>query len=391
MAKTVYIFGAGINKAIQDWDGLSPPLVWDFFQVALKHRTTGSQEYRRRIKEVFDFIERHWGLSVHDLETQPFDLEACFTFIFERLDEAQKAAHQDALQDLLKVYFRLTATLAELLGEFFHYPSEEFRALGEIILADKAAVLTFNYDTLIESTVESASGVRAKLPASFLRPPTDRDEITDEELAYSHFNLNRPLVYGVRFDEVRLQRAGVPAHVPGPRFYGYRENQFYDPPILKLHGSLNWFKQTGVPKFPGLPPSMLGAKPQPNQTVLTEAHWWLNEFPDMRGWLLEPLIVTPGFHKDYSSPILTDLWRQAREQLKDCHRLIVGGYSLPDNDAEPRRLLREAFVARTPEELIVINPDPGVVEKIKSLCSYQAQAIVYKDLAEFVSSYTPRE
>ena len=73
-----------------------------------------------------------------------------------------------------------------------------------MIYTEKPAVLTFNYDTLLESAIESASHVRAKAPASLPRKNTIID-VSDEELSYSHFNWNRPLAYGVKFDEVELQ------------------------------------------------------------------------------------------------------------------------------------------------------------------------------------------
>jgi len=40
MTNTVYMLGAGVNQAAKDNQGLSPPLINDFFQVAMKKRSS---------------------------------------------------------------------------------------------------------------------------------------------------------------------------------------------------------------------------------------------------------------------------------------------------------------------------------------------------------------
>ena len=75
-------------------------------------------------------------------------------------------------------------------------------------------------------------------------------EITDEDVVDSHFAWNRPRAYGVEFDYVQLHRAGTPDIVEGKRFY--QNNPLYSPPLLKLHGSLNWFVYSGTMIAEGL-------------------------------------------------------------------------------------------------------------------------------------------
>ena len=41
MPENVYIFGAGINRGVNDWHGLVPPLATDFFQQAFHGSITG--------------------------------------------------------------------------------------------------------------------------------------------------------------------------------------------------------------------------------------------------------------------------------------------------------------------------------------------------------------
>ena len=149
MAEIVYILGAGINYGIRDWHGNRPPLATDFFQQALKHPKTGSDRYRERLKALFDYIQRFWKLSVEQLESTPFDLEACYTLIQLQAVEARLQKDRDKLILLSELEYRLTTLLAEYLSELasFTHSSASFRVLGNIIYAEKPAVLTFNYDT----------------------------------------------------------------------------------------------------------------------------------------------------------------------------------------------------------------------------------------------------
>ena len=382
---TVFIFGAGINRGIFDWDGLQPPLANDFFQLALKHSRTGLQRYRNLLQPLFEYIRRYWKLTIGDLEDQPFDLESCYTLIQLQRLEAQRRNDRHSWLTLARLEYRLTAFLAEYLSEFeyFIHNSEEFKALGNILYSEKPAVLTFNYDTLVESAIESASLVNADIPASYPGMPTKSGEVPDDELPYSHFNWNRPLSYGVQFDEVQLHRAGVPSIVSGERFYTHPENRLYNPPLLKLHGSINWFVHTGYTRLnDGLHDDKVG------KTVLYRPTWWFNEPPFLGTWIIEPLIVTPVVNKEtLRTPMIRKLWDRAREILATCRRLIVAGYSFPPTDFHTRCLFLEAFSENTPEEVVVINPEKGVVERVKELCHFRKPVVLCNDLTEFLTQY----
>jgi hypothetical protein len=226
MAEIIYLFGAGINRTVR-WQDLQPPLATDFFQQAFKHHRIGQVHYREKIKPIIDYIHRFWKLSIQDLETGPFDLEACYTLIQLQALDARLKGDRDAMLLLSEIEYRLTALLAEYLSDFKHFThtSGAFRLLGEIIYAEKPAVLTFNYDTLLESAIESASRPSANIPAQFWGAAQRMYEVSDEELPYSHYNWNRSLAYGVKFDEVQLSRSGIPTFVSAERFYSHQESR----------------------------------------------------------------------------------------------------------------------------------------------------------------------
>ena len=189
------MFGAGINRGVKDWHGLVPPLATDFFQQALKSDKYNSEHYLSRIKNLTAYIKRYWKLSVDELRLVPFDLESCYTMIQLQSLEASLKGENEKVIDLVNIEYQLTAILAEFLSEFEHFTftSDSFSNLGKIIYSEKASVITFNYDTLLEASIGSASGVNPNVPKEFKGLPPDNGEVSDAELAYSHLKWNRPL------------------------------------------------------------------------------------------------------------------------------------------------------------------------------------------------------
>lgn len=101
---------------------------------------------------------------------------------------------------------------------------------------------------------------------------------------------------------------------------------------------------------------------------------------------MSPLIITPVLYKELMKNVLIfDIWKQAKNSLTNCNRLVIGGYSFPPTDFYTKRLFYEAFKNHSPEEIIVINPDTSVVRTIKELCHYSKPVVVCKNLDEFIN------
>jgi hypothetical protein len=261
-----------------------------------------------------------------------------------------------------------------------NYPAMDLLELGKRLCESRAAVLSFNYDTIIENMIEMAAG------DNDAEPPRG-ERVSDEQLSYSDSNWNRALAYGVRFDEVELQQsASVLEPVSGDRFYGHPDNALYDPPLLKLHGSLNWFVHTSRRTYPQ--PYGVTTNPKEGQTVLTSGYPWLAHGfgkPDRDGWVLEPIVVTPVLYKELVDEVLVgESWRRAREELSECRRLVVGGYSFPPSDFAMSKLFLEAFVDGPPEELVSINPDPRVAGRAAELCHFGRTPLIRENLEEYL-------
>jgi len=110
------------------------------------------------------------------------------------------------------------------------------------------------------------------------------------------------------------------------------------------------------------------------------------------GSALARIMITPTIHKDnliHSDPvyerIFDPLWKKAREALSSCRKLVVIGYSFPPTDFQTKRLLLESFSDHCPEQLILVNPDTSVCQRIKELCHFNKPVTLCANLDEFLN------
>ena len=351
------------------------------------------QDRRGHLIPVFDYINRYWKRSQDDLAKAPFDLEECFTLLDLQLADAVRAENQELITQLQTVDFRLKSLLAEVLGEFEHHAmtSDAMRGLGDRLYAEKPVILSFNYDVCLEAVIELASRPNINVPAAF-HGGSDGDTVPDELLTYSHYIWNRTLAYAQAFDRVQLHQAGVSQYVDGARYYAVPGNELYDWYILKLHGSLNWFRYLPIRRMPAYIEGEVPFTAElAGRALLVQGRWWLGDPPDLDGWYLDPIILTPVLHKDryLSEPlyrrVVAGLWEKARESLQACDRLVVIGYSFPKTDFHTRKLFLEAFADHGLTELVVVNPDPSAVTLAAGLC-HVGRVVAFQQLSDYLAA-----
>ena len=191
MSGTVYVLGAGVNQAIKNFDGISPPLTNNFFQVALKMQKYSTKNYHKKIQSVYDYIKKYWRKGESDLVAEAFDLEECFTTIELQLLNARVLKNNEQIEYLRDVQFKLKSFFAEVISDFqvFASTSKELQQFGRIVFSDKPTIITFNYDCFMEACIELASGLNSDLPETIFKRHSilGEDEITNEEISYSHF------------------------------------------------------------------------------------------------------------------------------------------------------------------------------------------------------------
>ena len=241
------MLGAGLNRAIRDQDGQSPPLLDDFFQVALNKKEYHTDQYNKFLQPLYDYIQKYWGKDKHSLASTPFDIEECFTLLELQFLHEQREENIQRANKLVTIQSTLTSLFADVISRFEKYLlMSPMRSFGEFLYKEQPFILTFNYDCFVETIVEHASGLCLDRPKDVLQSLGGlSSSISDDVIAYSHFRWNRPLGYGFKFDFVELHQARSGQTVEGKRFYSHPKNGLYSWPILKLHGSLNWFRNLG--------------------------------------------------------------------------------------------------------------------------------------------------
>ena len=394
LGEIVYFLGAGVNQVIKDWDGHSPPLLANFFKIALSKRKFENERFSRHMQPVYDYIEEYFKKTKDDLAKCSFDLELCFTLLEQQIKRAERDNNKPVYQKLLTIQFRLASFLAEVLSDFDHFAfrSCTMRNFGKVLFYENPTIITFNYDCLLESILETTSGVNPDCPKSFYEPRfLLKSDLPDELLIYSHCKWNRPLGYGFKFNEIQLQQAGVSKFVKGSRFYSISQNQLYQKPLLKLHGSLNWFRYLPIrsfPVLPGEPDQRLDEKE--NETILKQGTWWFGRPPDHDGWFIEPIIITPLLYKEkyYNDKPFIEIWDLAKKNLSICDKLVVIGYSFSPSDFTTKQLLIESLVNNNLKELVVVNPNHDVVKVVKELCHFEGGIVWFSSLDEYLKTFS---
>lgn len=184
---------------------------------------------------------------------------------------------------------------------------------------ERATVISFNYDTLVEHAVCEAH--------------TASDQIYAGQL------------YDVPIIPAAARLGGA-----------YQRPNAASFSLLKLHGSLNWW-YSGFDSPPG--DAVYG-------TDLAAPWGEPGDVDEIRKAVADKtrLVVPPTSGKDrfYNNTVLRHQWRQARRKLIDADRIVLMGYSLPDFDIPARLLVSTAQQGCTVE---VVDRDPSLVERLR--------------------------
>jgi hypothetical protein len=149
--------------------------------------------------------------------------------------------------------------------------------------------------------------------------------------------------------------------------------------VLKPHGSLNWYSKS----------ALRGVKRENWIEVFTHkkssdcvaAFAKPRQIISSRGKRYSPLIVAPSYLKDFSRPVFEHIWRQCTEMIGQARRVVLIGYSMPQDDLQARFILRSGFYAqvdgvlgmkgRLPptgsSEVTVVNPDATCLSRIQGI------------------------
>ncbi|AGK95226.1 SIR2 family protein [Clostridium pasteurianum] len=354
---TTYILGAGFNQCVKNINGLKPPLSTNFFNNILKNKKSNISEEKTQL--VYDYIYKYWKKSKKSLLYGDFDLEECFTLLQLQLLEASNNNDQELITNLLKINSTLKFIFIESLCEFesFSNSSNLMLSFASLIYSREPNILTFNYDCNLETAIETVSSNK----------------------------WNSFLSYGVKFDKIqRIKNNGI-TYIKKEDFYNMSNSSLYNWNILKLHGSLNWFKCIPASEYTLFKNYRNDVNCKKAQFILADTNRYFNEHTD-NNLIVDPLIIPPVLYKDYSQDIISTLWDGAKEILSCCKTLIVIGYSFPPTDFGIKKLLLEAFEFNRLDNLIIVDPNTSVINTVKQLTHYNKPALVCNDLSEFLDN-----
>jgi len=191
------------------------------------------------------------------------------------------------------------------------YP-QEFQLWLEDIWENGHAVLTTNYDTVVERGIGNLGqklGIRGGAPLGKM----EESGLID---------------YGFPVEGDHIDRGFRPIRV------------------FKLHGSISWSACTS--KSCGWFERSLHAG------RAEDALWGEFRCPQCQS-PTEPVVVPPSRVKDCSRPFIQTIWERAKEVLKQADEIVFAGFSLDPSDQHIRDLLCDTFHQSTTKRVIVVD------------------------------------
>jgi hypothetical protein len=318
---TVLVLGAGASRGATcvKGSGVAPPLDADFFAQALR---MPASSLTKRDRDLFTFVRDEFG------HRQSPTLEVFFTqmsavdrfhreFNIRGRPSGQFGRQLEALRSLIP------RVLSEALG------GGHCRWHRRIAAALRAgdAVMSFNYDTVMDRALRSEGGNR-----------------WNPEVGYGF-----PIAAGAELWE--------PAPTPGPKVRNPVR-------LLKPHGSLNW------------------ALHDPERVSLVEEY-----APSTAQSIVPPT----WDKSDVTQWPWSQVWKSAREVLGRARLLVMVGYSVPVTDQLSQALLRADVTRLDALVIVNPDPESRArsIELMSSALSKDSSVIQLDSLAEF-AAYLPR-
>jgi len=186
-----------------------------------------------------------------------------------------------------------------------------------------------------------------------------------ENIAILTFNYDVSLEYALYFNGIQAD-------------YCLDEQKPGSLKVLKLHGSLNWFRCGGCKRIAPITMEMLKKQSMFSKLrAISESQFILPIGPYVsqlyhcqgkQGVLDGPVVVPPTSNKLNHHSELQSVWAAAAAALSEAENVLVFGYSLPLSDHFFRYLYALGSVGDArPKRFWVFDPDPTVEERFRDL------------------------
>lgn len=324
--RSVVVLGAGASRGasfVAPGRQVVPPLDADFFRQA---QQLDEEVYREYAKPVLQFIRDEYGIgSVPTLEALFTQLEG-----FDRFLRQFSTGPGRRTERYRRQLSHLRALIPAVFREAFGDDRCDWHARIGKSLRKGDAVVSFNYDTLIDDALRRQAG-----------------GIWDASCGYA-------------IDVADGANQWSADKTPGPLTRDYIR-------LLKPHGSLHWTKLNAEREELSLHGSPYAQRPARRNIIPpTWDKTVLGDWP----W--------------------RSVWQEASRMLAQARCLIVIGYSVPATDLMSQALIRSSVGDTDLRLLVVVNPDPIARAQVVSLArpaiSSSTRIIEMHTLSEFASS-----
>jgi NAD-dependent SIR2 family protein deacetylase len=330
--KTVFILGAGASAE----DGV--PVIAGFLDAAerIRNRQRDSGgKFKDAFQHVFDAIA-----ELHDTYYRiPLDLNN-IEDVFSSIEMAAIVGRLGRLDsgEISNASGSVRALIAKTISDTLRF---QYGAGGEIRPPR-------TYELFIQRLKETETPQRR----------------LKDEIAFITFNYDLALDYALSFNNFDFDYC-----LPGNSASGL--------PLLKLHGSLNWFRCEECEKRDGK--EHINIKPRavyykafvPNK-FKGDICFYLNKDSlfncDVCDALMTPVLVPPTLSKMGRYKDMESVWRRAVQELSQAQNIIIIGYSLPETDMFFRYLFALSAERRTRvKHLWVFDPDTSVHDRFECI------------------------
>lgn len=414
--KTAYIFGAGASHAYdQSPTRVCPPLARGFFQ-AYKDLQI-SEDLEVRVGDLINHIRDTHGLSydyfnrfTQDIETFMTHLDIQVRQMASMRPELSKVDSPDPFVRFwqsVRVYDQMLFLIAHVLNEIQNGPVSRLYAAILAGCGPQDTFITFNWDTLLDRSLASASNWRADdgYGVSFLK-------LYDKGWKQPVSNASRPKflkLHGstnwlVPYLTWRLDTGErcmiTPADTKNATTMGWEYE--FDPVArgagIKFRTNIDSWLGKPIPQPPdplARPICMVDSsvyypcyKDRWRTGYQPFSYFFPPNHPETNVPLM-PLIVAPVLFKMYDefAYVLDPLWKTAKEELQTADKIVIIGYSFPTTDERSIDLFR-AVASREKQVIIdVVNPHPErVASLLTTLIGFSKSTVrqIPKDFATYV-------
>ena len=288
--KTLVLLGAGASRGssfVKDMTKPLPPLDLDFFQQLARMNATS--ESRRLLEFLRSEYQHEVGLSM-----ERFFSEADYTNRFHRDLKADRGPLVRKYDRALDDFF---AVLPNMLNSTASAACTYHARLASLLHAQDC-VITFNYDCVMDRALRDN-----------VKQRWDPDKggygfaVSGGSAKWRKLSAGHPVDRSIR--------------------------------LLKMHGSLNWRRQSATK-------ISLAAD---TSTVTS----------------LKGVIIPPTWFKNFTDFPFGDVWKTARQEVRTSRIMVVVGYSVPETDLFSRSLFKVEAGSKDKREqldlLVLVNPD----------------------------------